>query len=165
MDRLWAPWRIEYILNHEPTDCIFCLPEEIDGDRDRLVLYRTPLSLVMLNRYPYTNGHLLIAPLRHTADMDELSEAEMLDLFQTLRRCRSILEKTAHPDGFNIGINLGHSAGAGVEDHLHLHIVPRWTGDTNFMSVIPDIRVMPENLLTTYDRLAPAFVALREEQP
>ena len=159
MERLWAPWRMEYILNDKPSDCIFCLPPDPDADRERLVLHRTPTSLIMLNRYPYTNGHLLVAPLRHTGEMDDLSELEMLDLFKSLRLCRSILQQTAHPDGFNIGMNLGRSAGAGVEEHLHLHIVPRWNGDTNFMSVVPDVRVMPENLLCTYDRLLPSFAA------
>jgi ATP adenylyltransferase len=159
MERLWAPWRMEYLNNEKGTGCIFCLPSAADDDRDRLVLHRTPCSLVMLNRYPYTNGHLLIAPLRHTAEMNDLSDAEMLDLFATVRICRDILQATAHPDGYNIGMNLGHAAGAGVEDHLHLHIVPRWSGDTNFMSVIPDVRVMPEDLLTTYDRLLPALLA------
>jgi ATP adenylyltransferase len=161
MERLWAPWRIEYILNDKPDTCIFCLSPTEEADRERLVLHRTPLSLVMLNRYPYTNGHLLIAPLRHVGEMDGLTDAEMLDLFRTLRLCRTILQQTAHPDGFNIGMNLGRSAGAGVEEHLHLHIVPRWNGDTNFMSVLPDVRIMPENLLTTYDRLLPAFAALQ----
>ena len=163
MERLWAPWRMEYILNDKPAACIFCLPRDPASDRERLVLHRTPLSLVMLNRYPYTNGHLLIAPSRHLGDMDSLSEGEMLDLFATLRLARKILQQTAHPDGYNIGMNLGKVAGAGVEEHLHLHIVPRWSGDTNFMSVITDIRVMPENLLTTYDRLLPAFRAAAEK--
>jgi ATP adenylyltransferase len=150
---------MEYLSNENNEGCIFCLPRATDGDRDRLVLHRTPCSLVMLNRYPYTNGHLLIAPRRHTAEMNDLSDAEMLDLFATVRICRDILQATARPDGYNIGMNLGHAAGAGVEDHLHLHIVPRWTGDTNFMSVIPDVRVMPETLLTTYDRLLPVLLA------
>lgn len=164
MERLWAPWRMEYILNDKPADCIFCLPTDTVTDRERLVLYRTPLSLVMLNRYPYTNGHLLIAPLRHAGEMDALTDPEMLDLFKALRLCRTILQKAAHPDGFNVGMNLGRSAGAGVEEHLHLHIVPRWIGDTNFMSVVPDVRVMPENLHCTYDRLFPLFAAAAKEQ-
>jgi len=149
---------MEYILNDKPAGCIFCIPDDPAVDRERLVLRRTPLSLVMLNRYPYTNGHMLIAPRRHNAEMDLLTDEEMLDLFTTLRLARSILQQTAHPDGYNIGINLGRAAGAG-EEHLHLHIVPRWSGDTNFMSVLPDVRIMPENLLTTYDRLLPAFQA------
>ncbi len=157
MERLWAPWRMEYILLDKPEECIFCVPECPECDRERLILHRTPLSLVMLNRYPYTNGHLMIAPRRHTSEMDTLSAKEMLDLFETLRLCRRVLEETASPQGFNIGINLGRAAGAGIDEHLHIHIVPRWNGDTNYMTVIDDIRVMPENLLTTYDRLFPGF--------
>jgi ATP adenylyltransferase len=157
MERLWAPWRIDYILNEKPSDCIFCVTSDQEQDRERLILYRTSLSFVMLNRYPYNNGHMMIAPFRHTADMNELSIAEMLDMFATLRLCRNVLEKTAVPQGFNIGINLGKAAGAGVDDHIHIHIVPRWNGDTNFMSVIGDVRVMPENLLNTYEKLFPGF--------
>jgi ATP adenylyltransferase len=164
MDRIWAPWRIEYILAEKPEGCIFC---NLEGTvwRDRLVLHRTPLSFVMLNRYPYTNGHLMIAPLRHTADMDSLGEDEMLDLFRTVRLCRAVLRETASPQGFNIGINLGHAAGAGIDDHLHIHMVPRWNGDTNYMTVVGDLRVMPENLLATYDKLLPGFAAASREEP
>jgi ATP adenylyltransferase len=161
MERLWAPWRIDYILNEKPSDCIFCVSSDQEQDRDRLILYRTGLSLVMLNRYPYNNGHMMIAPFRHTADMNELSIAEMLDLFAALRLCRNVLEKTAAPQGFNIGINLGKAGGAGVDDHIHIHIVPRWNGDTNFMSVISDVRIMPENLLNTYEKLLPGFLDMQ----
>lgn len=159
MERVWAPWRMDYILDEKPSGCIFCLPEGTEGDRQHLVLHRTPLSLVMLNRYPYTNGHLMVAPRRHTADMDSLSDAEMLDLFHTVRLCRSILEEEASPQGFNIGLNLGRAAGAGIEDHLHIHIVPRWNGDTNFMTVVADLRVVPEGLLAAYDKLRPRFAS------
>lgn len=161
MERLWAPWRIDYILNEKPSDCIFCVSSDQEQDRDRLILHRTGLSLVMLNRYPYNNGHMMIAPFRHTADMNELSIAEMLDLFAALRLCRNVLEKTAAPQGFNIGVNLGKAAGAGVDDHIHIHIVPRWNGDTNFMSVIGDVRIMPENLLNTYEKLLPGFLDIQ----
>ena len=161
MERIWAPWRIDYILNEKPSDCIFCVSSDQEQDRDRLILYRTGLSLVMLNRYPYNNGHMMIAPFRHTADMNELSIAEMLDLFAALRLCRNVLEKTAAPQGFNIGINLGKASGAGVDDHIHIHIVPRWNGDTNFMSVISDVRIMPENLLNTYEKLLPGFLDMQ----
>ena len=157
MERIWAPWRIDYIVNTKSTSCIFCVPSEKENDRQSLILCRTPFSLVMLNRYPYNNGHLMVAPFRHTADMDELSEEEMLDLFSTLRKCRKVLLETASPQGFNIGINLGKAAGAGVDEHIHIHIVPRWNGDTNFMSVIGDLRVMPENLDRTYKKLFPGF--------
>lgn len=158
MERLWAPWRMEYIVNDKPSGCIFCAAEKPEEDRERLILHRTSLSFVMMNRYPYTNGHLLIAPFRHTADLNELTDGEMLDLFATVRLCRNVLQATASPGGFNIGINLGRAAGAGVDEHLHLHVVPRWNGDTNFMSVLDDLRVMPENLMTTYERLKPAFM-------
>lgn len=161
MERLWAPWRVEYILNDKPAGCIFCVDGDGGNDRERLILHRTSLSFVMLNRYPYTNGHLLIAPFRHTSDMNTLTNEEMLDLFSTLRLCHNVLAESAHPQGFNVGVNLGKAAGAGVDDHIHLHIVPRWNGDTNYMSVVADVRVMPENLLTTYDRLIAGFRAAK----
>ena len=156
MEKLWAPWRMEYLVQEKPDGCIFCRE---GSDRERLVLMTGPLTLVMLNRYPYVNGHLMVAPRRHTADLAELSDAEMLELFRTVALCRELLSRSCAPDGYNIGINLGKAAGAGVEDHLHLHVVPRWNGDNNFMSVLADIRVVPEALLESYDRLLPLFAA------
>lgn len=156
MERIWAPWRMEYILNEKPEGCIFCIDETSD-DREKLIVHRTPLSFVMLNRYPYTNGHLLIAPRRHTADLDELGKEELLDLFESVRLARNVLQSVANPQGFNIGMNMGKAAGAGVDEHLHMHIVPRWNGDTNYMTVVADLRIMPENLATTYDRIAEGF--------
>jgi len=156
MEKLWAPWRMEYLVQEKPDGCIFCRE---GNDRERLVLMTGPLTLVMLNRYPYVNGHLMVAPRRHTADLAELSDAEMLELFRTVALCRELLSRSCAPDGYNIGINLGKAAGAGVEDHLHLHVVPRWNGDNNFMSVLADIRVVPEALLESYDRLLPLFAA------
>lgn len=164
MDRLWAPWRMEYIENADGSGCVLCANDDSSGDRDRLILHRSSLSLVMVNRYPYTNGHLMVAPLRHTADLNSLNDAEMLDLFSITSLCRNILVEAAAPHGFNIGLNLGRAAGAGIDDHLHIHIVPRWNGDTNFMSVVSDVRVMPENLLKTYDRLLPGFINARKDQ-
>lgn len=160
MKRLWAPWRIEYIKTCKPEGCIFCLRDEWDKDRDNLVLYRTSLAMVMLNRYPYTNGHLLISPHRHVADLNALTPEEKLDLFELIRVSSNVLTAAAAPQGFNIGMNLGKAAGAGVDEHLHFHVVPRWNGDTNFMSVVADLRVMPENLQATYDALLPRFSAL-----
>ena len=157
MKRIWAPWRMEYIANDKSDGCVLCVSSEQENDRGKLILHRSGYSYVMMNRYPYTNGHLMIAPYRHTADMNELSDDEMLDLFTTLRLCRNVLQKIATPQGFNVGINLGKAAGAGVNEHMHIHIVPRWNGDTNFMTVISDIRIMPENLLGTYDKLLPGF--------
>ena len=159
MKTLWAPWRMEYIRGKKPAGCIFCHDEETVNDRQTFILLRTPLSIVMLNRYPYSNGHLLVAPRRHLASLEQLSDEETLDLFGMVKLSRKVLVAAASPEGFNIGINLGKAAGAGIEEHLHVHIVPRWNGDTNFMSVIADLRVMPENLLATYDALLPGFLA------
>lgn len=159
MERLWAPWRMEFILNEKPKGCIFCLEEQQDeaSEKDRLILFRDRLSFVMMNRYPYCNGHLLIAPYRHVADMAALTADEMLELFENVRRCCAVISASLAPQGFNIGINLGKPAGAGIDDHLHLHVVPRWIGDTNFMTIIGDVRVMPENLSATYDKLIQGF--------
>lgn len=154
MDRLWAPWRMEYLSESKPEGCVFCRQ---GNDRDLLVLKRTGLVQIMLNRYPYANGHLMVMPLRHTADLDGLSDAEMLELFRGVSLCKDVLTRASAPDGFNIGMNLGKSAGAGVEDHLHLHVVPRWDGDSSFMLVVSETRVLPEALLATYDRLLPFF--------
>ena len=159
MKTLWAPWRMEYIRDRKPAGCIFCHDEQTVNDRQKLILIGTTRSIVMLNRYPYSNGHLLVAPRKHIASLDQLSDEEMLDLLGLVKLSSKVLGDAASPQGFNIGINLGKAAGAGVEEHLHIHIVPRWNGDTNFMSVIADLRVMPENLLATYDVLLPAFQA------
>jgi ATP adenylyltransferase len=157
MKRIWAPWRMSYISNNtQDQGCIFCRSESTD--RERLILERSNCSLMMLNRYPYTGGHIMVAPLRHTAELDDLTDVEQLDLMHMLRKGRSLLCKVANPDGFNIGINLGKAAGAGVEEHLHIHIVPRWNGDSNFMTVIGDVRVIPEGLMEAYDQLSAALV-------
>lgn len=163
MERIWAPWRMEYILADRPEGCILCDGQHQTSDRDRLILCRTSLSFVMLNRYPYSNGHLMVSPLRHVADLEALDDGELLDLMRLARRCCRILNTVAAPQGINVGINMGKAAGAGVDDHLHLHIVPRWSGDTNFMTVIGDLRVMPENLQATYDRLLPSFQDVGDE--
>ncbi len=148
---------MEYIANNKDKGCIFCDSSGNADDRERLILHRTAHSIVMLNRYPYTNGPLMIAPRRHTADMNDLSEDEMLDLFRALRLCRNALQITAAPQGYNVGINLGKAAGAGVDEHMHIHIVPRWNGDTNFMTVIGDKRVVSEGLRETYEKIRRAM--------
>jgi ATP adenylyltransferase len=158
MERIWAPWRMSYVSNSRVDQgCIFCPDSTGRGDRERLILTRSDHSLIMLNRYPYTGGHLMVAPLRHTAEMDDLSDTELLDLLHLVRRARTLLQQVANPDGFNIGINLGRAAGAGVEEHLHIHIVPRWNGDSNFMTVVGDVRVIPEGLMVAYDHLSAAL--------
>ena len=164
MERIWAPWRMTYISNtaHE-TGCIFCRAGDTDDDRERLVLTRRKYTLTMLNRYPYTCGHMMVAPLRHTAEMNDLNDDELLDLMHAVRSSCDLLREVSKPEGINIGINLGKAAGAGVEEHLHIHIVPRWNGDTNFMSVVGDVRVIPEGLLESYDRLAAILKAQKKE--
>lgn len=164
MDQLWAPWRMDYIQAAAAAECIFCFSGEMRSDRARLLLYANRYSTVMLNRFPYSNAHLLIAPRQHTARLDCLEAAGQLDLVRLLAVCQQILEKTVRPNGFNIGMNLGKTAGAGVVDHLHLHIVPRWEGDVNFMSIIPETRVIPEHLMVTYDKLLPFFEQVRREE-
>ena len=156
MQVLWAPWRMAYVADKAARGCIFCAAMEGDR-RERLLLGTTSGSLVVLNRYPYQNGHLMVAPRRHTASLSELPEPEHVDLAETLRRSVRSLAETFHPDGFNLGMNLGAAAGAGVVDHLHWHVVPRWAGDTNFMAAVAEVRVMPQHLLETYDRLRAAF--------
>jgi len=153
-ERIWAPWRLAYIERAESEGgCIFVdLPAQSD-DRDNLILHRAEHAFVMLNRYPYTNGHLMVAPFRHTGSMGDLSDAELLELNQLVRDCVHWLTEAYHPQRFNIGVNMGRAAGAGIEDHLHWHIVPRWSGDTNFMSTVGETRVMAESLSDTYDRL------------
>ena len=159
---LWAPWRMAFIRSAKRPGCIFCGINPRTPDlRERLVLAVTRHSVVMLNRYPYNNGHLMIAPRRHTADFDRLSAAARVDLAETLRRSIAIVRRALRPDGMNVGLNLGQIAGAGIADHLHWHIVPRWSGDTNFMPVIAETKSMPQHLLESYDSLAPRFARVR----
>lgn len=165
MKTLWAPWRMEYILGEDkPPGCIFC-PWETEDLAQRLVLFSGRLSRVVMNKFPYINGHLLVAPLRHVPLLDDLTPAELLDLQLKVRQSMGILKETMRPDGFNVGLNVGLVAGAGVESHLHWHIVPRWHGDTNYIPVFADVRVIPEHFRQTYERLAPHFQALPDEDP
>ncbi len=157
MENLWAPWRMEYILGQREPYCIFCPDGDGLSDEERLILHRGRLSVVLMNKYPYNNGHLLVAPWRHVPDLQNLYEEEMLDLMQWLRISTSILRKVMHPNGFNVGLNIGAAAGAGVESHMHFHIVPRWNGDTNFMTVFSDVRSVPEHIKQTYDKLLAHF--------
>jgi len=156
--QLWAPWRMAYISDDaKDTGCIFCTLYRQDDQRAALVLAQTSHSVVMMNKYPYNNGHLLLAPKRHENNPDKLPSEEFIDLNEALRRSIEIVRSAFHPGGINLGMNLGKCAGAGIEDHLHWHIVPRWEGDTNFMPVIAETRVMPQHLLDSYDRLQPFF--------
>ena len=157
MKVLWAPWRMEYILSEKGGDCIFCPGDNRDGDEARLILYVGNLSMVMMNRYPYNNGHLLVAPVRHVPGLEFLSDEETLDLMKMVRVSIAALRKIMAPEGFNVGLNLGAVAGAGVEEHMHFHIVPRWNGDTNCMTVLGDVRVIPQHIKETYAKLLPCF--------
>jgi len=148
---------MEYILREKEKACIFCMGF---SERADLTLLRGPLSMVMMNRYPYTNGHLLVAPKNHVAGLDELTVEEMGDILKTVKNAIAILGDVMKPDGYNVGLNLGEVAGAGVEQHLHFHVVPRWHGDTNAMTVLGEVRVISEHLEATYKRLKPRFSAL-----
>lgn len=162
MKVLWAPWRMEYILsNQKDPGCIFCPSTPFDP-KERLILFYGEDTLVLMNKFPYNNGHLLVAPVRHVPDLDGLSGPELARLLGMVRRSVSILKQVINPEGFNVGLNLGRVAGAGIAEHLHFHIVPRWNGDTNFMAVVGDLRVIPEHLEQTYDRLVGLFREIRE---
>jgi len=154
-DNLWAPWRTEYIQSlSEDSDCFIChnLDNPQDDDKN-LVLWRTEKSIVVLNRYPYNNGHLLIAPARHIANLDEATDEELLELTKLVRECQKALSAAINPNGFNVGMNFNRCAGAGLPGHLHIHIVPRWDGDTNFMNVCSNTNVISQSLAELLARL------------
>jgi ATP adenylyltransferase len=157
MKTVWAPWRMEYILSEKEDGCIFCFA--LSGQSDP-ILYEGSLSMVMMNKYPYINGHLLVAPKRHISSLNDMTKEEMAEILRTIKDSIEILKKVMKPDGFNVGLNLGEVAGAGVEQHLHFHIVPRWLGDTNAMTVFAEVRVIPEHLEATYYNLKPYFEEL-----
>jgi ATP adenylyltransferase len=157
MEQLWAPWRMQYIAKADHVEgCIFCVFPSEENDEERLILERGEHTFIILNAFPYTNGHLMVTPYRHTADLNDLDDEEMLEMLAMTRRGVNLLKKAFKPDGFNIGINMGRVGGAGIADHIHIHIVPRWSGDTNFMPVIADVRVIPESLSAVYCALKAA---------
>lgn len=144
MDKLWAPWRIKYIKNKRQKKCIFC--SSLENKKNSQLIFSTKFSMCMLNSFPYNNGHLMISPRRHISDIDNLSEDEAIDLFKSLKTAKKLLDKVLSPQGYNIGINLGRLAGAGITGHLHIHIVPRWSGDTNFMPVLSSTKIISQSL-------------------
>ncbi|MBN1125919.1 MAG: HIT domain-containing protein [Sedimentisphaerales bacterium] len=152
---LWAPWRMEYIRGlTEETDCFLCdYISSPDKDTENLVLWRTERNIVVFNRFPYNNGHLLIAPRRHIGELDQAEPPELLEFMLLTRDCQQVLKQAVHPHGFNVGINFGRCAGAGLPEHLHLHIVPRWNGDTNYMAVCAQTEVISQSLSELYQRL------------
>lgn len=157
MDVLWAPWRLSYVAAAKPPTagdaCFICQGLAADEDRQNLIALRAPLSVVLLNRYPYNNGHLLVAPRAHKGRLADLDPEELLDVMETLRRMVALLDELIRPDGHNIGLNLGRAAGAGLPGHLHWHIVPRWNGDTNFMPIVADTKVIVQSLDALYELL------------
>lgn len=158
--RLWAIWRMPYIkllASEGGKECIFCkLPKE-NRDRENLILHRSSSSFIIMNKYPYNPGHLMVAPYRHVANLDELSDDELIDVMNLVRISIRVLKETMSPDGFNIGMNVGKAAGAGFEGHIHIHIVPRWVGDANFMPILGNTKVISEALSNTYDELKKAL--------
>ncbi|MEQ1907921.1 MAG: HIT domain-containing protein [Vicinamibacterales bacterium] len=160
MDRLWSPWRLEYVTSAKPTtECVFCGALRLP-DPASLIVFEGEVCYVILNLYPYNNGHLMVVPYRHTATLASLTPEELHELAVLTQRSEAALVETYQPHGINVGMNLGKPAGAGVLDHLHLHLVPRWNGDTNFMTVVGETRVLPENLAASAARLRPVFQRL-----
>ena len=154
---LYSPWRIQYILSKKEKGCIFCVKPSEGDDKKNLILYRSKHNFVIMNIYPYNNGHIMIVPYKHVATMQDLNDDELFDMIKTLRLSEKVIKKVYNPDGINVGMNLGKAAGAGIDEHLHIHVVPRWNGDVNFMTVIGGYRVIPESFETTYFKLKEAF--------
>jgi ATP adenylyltransferase len=159
-DRIWAPWRLEYVKDASKDTgqgCIFCAKPAEEDDRENLIVHRGERCFVILNLYPYTNGHLMVAPFEHVAGLEDLPPETTAEMMALAQRAIALLNAGYEPHGFNVGFNQGRVAGAGVEHHIHMHVVPRWGGDTNFMPVLADTRVMPQTLEQTYDALAGKF--------
>jgi ATP adenylyltransferase len=157
MKHIWAPWRIEYVRSAKQVGCIFCDKPKEKKDAANYILYRGKLNFVMLNAYPYNPGHLMVVPYRHAAGLELLKDAERDEHYKLVSRCVEVLKEALKPAGFNIGSNLGKVAGAGIDDHFHSHIVPRWNGDTNFFTVVGDVRAVPQALADSYQQLAGKF--------
>ncbi len=160
MDRLWAPWRMKYISNvdKETTSCIFCEKPESENDRENLILFRGKKAFVIMNLYPYNNGHLMVVPYAHCSSLNQLSNEEISEIWELVRTATQILSDAIKPEGFNVGMNIGRVAGAGIDQHLHMHIVPRWNGDANFMPVVGETKVISQGITEAYDTLKPRFI-------
>ncbi|MGD8464494.1 MAG: HIT domain-containing protein [Anaerolineae bacterium] len=157
MKQLWSPWRLEYLTEPQAAECIFCYAAQHTADRENLILLRGEHAFLILNRYPYNNGHFMVVPYAHVPSLEDLEAPVLNEMMQLLNRGLAALRAAMQPDGFNIGANLGKVAGAGIKEHVHLHAVPRWSGDTNFMPVIGEMRVVPQTWLQTYDDLKAAL--------
>ncbi len=160
MDILWSPWRSEYILGPKPDACVFCIPGDTTEDAERLILHRGTHSFVIMNKYPYNSGHLMVTPYRHLMDFSLLTADETAEIMYLLQQSTEILKSTMKAQGINMGLNLGEAAGAGIREHLHFHVVPRWNGDSSFMAVMTETRTMPQHLAQTYAVLRPYFSRL-----
>ena len=161
MERIWAPWRMEYIIQDKPDECIFRTLPNSGDDEKNFILFQGRYSFVVMNIFPYNNGHLMVSPYRHIACITALDKEESLEVTELTKSCIEILRIQNTPDGFNVGFNIGKSGGAGFDEHIHNHIVPRWEGDTNFMPVLAEIKIHPEHLQKSYEKLSPHFKKLR----
>jgi ATP adenylyltransferase len=160
MKQMFTPWRMEYILSAKQDGCLFCDMVAAENDRDRFIVHRSEHAFLVLNKYPYSNGHFMVVPYRHVEDLVALTSEEMTDVMELVTLGIRALRASSGPEGFNVGANIGKAAGAGVKDHIHMHVVPRWSGDANFMAVIADIRLIPQALGDTYDQLKAGLEAL-----
>jgi len=160
MEHLWTPWRSTYMQQKkDKSECLFCEAARSSADEKTLVVFRGELAFVILNRYPYTSGHVMVAPYVHVPRLSRVDEKTSAEMIQLARRAESVLERVYHPDGLNLGMNLGEAAGAGVEQHIHMHVLPRWQGDANFMTTVGGTRVIPESLDDTYAKVKNGFAA------
>lgn len=157
MKILWAPWRIQYILGTKPDDCVFCIPKHLNEDAERLILYRGKHAFVIMNKFPYNNGHIMVTPYRHCMELADLPREEAFEVMELLQKSSAILKAHFKCQGINVGLNLGEAAGAGIREHLHFHLVPRWNGDSSFMAVMDEVRIVPEHLSATHASLKPYF--------
>ena len=157
MNHIWSPWRMEYIENSKVDGCIFCIAQEREDNAENLIAFRGQRAYIILNRYPYTSGHLMVVPFDHKPNLEELDGETRAEMMELTARCMTVLRKIYSPQAFNMGSNIGEAAGAGVKSHVHIHIVPRWAGDTNFMSILGETRVLPELLEVTYYRVKKGF--------
>jgi ATP adenylyltransferase len=161
MKRLWAPWRLQYILGKKPKGCVLCSIAKKKTDKKNYILSRRKFSYIVLNKYPYNNGHIMVVPYKHTGDLNKLSSATLLEVIEGVTEATNLLKKAFKPSGFNVGINIGKAAGAGIEKHLHFHVVPRWEADTNFLPIMSGVRTLPDSLDNTYRKLANTMSSLR----
>ncbi|MGA3188403.1 MAG: HIT domain-containing protein [Bryobacteraceae bacterium] len=157
MDRLWSPWRYRYVSEKGLKECVFCVNSALNDDKSTYIIHRAEKNFVLLNLYPYTSGHLMVAPYAHVPTLSECEPSTLEEMMLLAQRAEAALRKAYNPSGFNIGLNIGEAAGAGIAGHIHLHVLPRWPGDANFMTTIAETRVIPEDLETTYAKLVEAF--------